>query len=276
MRTAVLLTCFNRKEKTLNCLSSLKGLGDKRLEVFLVDDGSSDGTAEAVKRGFPDVNIINGNGNLFWSRGMLKAWESACQGDYDYYLWINDDVELLADGLAELFECSRTMNNRAVISGLIEDKITGKIIYGGYDNRKKLLGATGELQDITYLNGNVVLIPKIIPENIGLIDAKFHHDLGDVEYGLRAIKNGYKVVSTRRAIAYGYSNEICRERKNGVSVSKRFKILYSPLGSNPYINYYFRNKYQSSINASLYFLFQHFLNLIPDRLNKFLFSNKYV
>src|SRR5690554_2221576 len=86
----VLLTCPNRKIKTLSCLESLFAASipeNYDLEVFLTDDGSTDGTSDAIKKNFPDVNIIKGNGNLFWARGMRLAWESAMKKkSYDAYL----------------------------------------------------------------------------------------------------------------------------------------------------------------------------------------------
>ena len=78
---AVLLTCHNRKDKTLLCLKALydqEGLNsDYLIEVFLVDDASTDGTAAAIKDKFPLVNIIQGNGYLFWNQGMRLAWKTA-------------------------------------------------------------------------------------------------------------------------------------------------------------------------------------------------------
>ena len=69
MRIAAIITCHNRKEKTLVCLKSLFQI-IQNIDVFLTDDGSTDGTSEAVKKIYPQVNIIQGDGNLFWSRGM--------------------------------------------------------------------------------------------------------------------------------------------------------------------------------------------------------------
>ena len=57
---AVLITCHNRREKTLKCLQSLYfNILSKNyvIEIFLVDDGSTDGTANAVFKKFPLVNI---------------------------------------------------------------------------------------------------------------------------------------------------------------------------------------------------------------------------
>ena len=81
-KTAILLTCFNRKDNTINCLKSLykalkKYNAEMKFDVFLVDDGCTDGTSEEVKKHFPEVNIIQGSGELFWSGGMRLAWETA-------------------------------------------------------------------------------------------------------------------------------------------------------------------------------------------------------
>jgi GT2 family glycosyltransferase len=86
---AVLITCYNRKEKTMQCLRALfdqNGLGNEfNIEVFLVDDGCKDGTVEVIIQDFPQVTIIQGNGNLYWNRGMYLSWKIAVKTkDYDY------------------------------------------------------------------------------------------------------------------------------------------------------------------------------------------------
>ena len=59
---AILITCHNRKEKTIQCLEALffqNGLGEQfNIEVFLVDDGCTDGTPEAISQNFQLVNNI--------------------------------------------------------------------------------------------------------------------------------------------------------------------------------------------------------------------------
>ena len=77
---AALITCHNRKSKTIACLERLfqqaLPLG-VLLKVYLVDDGSTDGTAEAVREKFPSVSVISADGSLFWCRGMRLAWKHA-------------------------------------------------------------------------------------------------------------------------------------------------------------------------------------------------------
>src|SRR5215213_1125781 len=99
---AVLITCHNRRAKTIACLDALftqaRFAGGFR--VFLVDDGSTDGTREAVEAQFSNVTILRGNGTLFWCGGMRKAFAAAAPSDPDHYLWLNDDTRLDPDALS--------------------------------------------------------------------------------------------------------------------------------------------------------------------------------
>jgi GT2 family glycosyltransferase len=88
MRIAVLMTCHNRREKTLGCLRALfvNDLPhDTSLHVILVDGGSTDNTAEFVRTEFPQVDILLGDGNLFWNRGMQRAFARAMVARFDGY-----------------------------------------------------------------------------------------------------------------------------------------------------------------------------------------------
>lgn len=275
MRIAVLLTCFNRKEKTLRCLNHLFKLNNE-IDVYLVDDGSTDNTSETIVKEFPQVNLIKGSGNLFWNKGMNLAWEHAAKNNYDYYVWLNDDVVLYENCFEELFYCVTLTESKAIISGIIESADKKEILYGGFDFQKIIIKPNGKLNSIKNLNGNVVVIPKNVYAILGNLDLHYHHDLGDVDYGFRAQNKGIGVYTTRIAIASGEKNDICRVRQNNTSILKRFKRLYAPLGANPKIIFYFRKRYFGFINACLYILFLHFINILPDKLNVMLFGNRYV
>ena len=173
---AVLITCHNRKDTTLLCLGRLFSIR-KDIDVYCVDDNSTDGTADAIRKEFPQVNLIHGDGNLFWSRGMRTAWiEAAKNKDYDFYFWLNDDLMLYDDCFDEMLECSRIMEHKAVIAGLVQETTTKSVIYGGYDKSKHLIPANGELNEVFRLNGNFVLVSKYVFEKNGFLDPVYHHD----------------------------------------------------------------------------------------------------
>jgi GT2 family glycosyltransferase len=273
-KTAVILTTYNRKSITLRCLDKLYEL-NKNFDVYLVDDASSDDTAIAVKAKFPTVNLIKGNGYLFWNRGMHLAWDVAKKNKYNYYMWLNDDVLLSHSFYEEFMECSELSKNNAIIVGIVKSHDEKEILYGGTDHKKKLLVPDGKMQLVTNMNGNVVLIPSAVFDKLGNLDPKYHHDLGDVDYGLRAKANGIKVLTTRVSVGSCDRNHICRVRLWNANIVMRYRKLYSPLGSHPLINFYFRKKHYSLANAIFYYAFLHLINMMPDKLTFILFGEKY-
>ena len=102
---AVVLTCFNRKEMTLRCLRDLSQQADSnKLDFYICDDASTDGTYEAIQSEFPKANIIRSNGNLFWCRGMYEAMKIATEDYHDLYLMVNDDVEFFSNCLETMID----------------------------------------------------------------------------------------------------------------------------------------------------------------------------
>ncbi len=65
---AILVSCFNRKEKTLACLKTVFSQLDHQFKftVYLMDNGS-DGTSEEVRELYPDVQLSYGNSSIFWA-----------------------------------------------------------------------------------------------------------------------------------------------------------------------------------------------------------------
>ena len=119
-KIAVLLTCFNRKDKTIACLESLlytvKNYNDfanekNEISIFLTDDASTDGTAQAAMKVCQgeDIHIVQGNGYLFWAGGMRAAWNEALRHEqtWDFFLLLNDDTTLHANAMAELMDTHR-------------------------------------------------------------------------------------------------------------------------------------------------------------------------
>lgn len=207
MSIAVLMTCYNRKSKTLATLKSLfqqRSIDEIGHKVYLVDDGSTDGTGQAVQQTYPDVKIFSGDGNLFWNGGMRIAFSEAIKDDPDYYLWLNDDTILYPDALNSLLTTSRHLfeqgEQKAIVAGSTCDPDTGDFTYGGIVKitpllpfKFRFLDPTEAAQSCDSMNGNCVLIPRSVVELVGNLDPAFIHYLSDWEYGLRARQKGCTV-----------------------------------------------------------------------------------
>ena len=275
---AVLLTTFNRKDTTLRCLKQLYLQSFQgKMDVFLCDDGSTDGTYEAVKEQYPLVHIFKGTGNLFWNRGMLASWKKACEmKDYDAYIWLNDDVFLYVDALSEMIDCFYACDEKSIICGAFCSD-TGEFSYGGRKKDNTPLIPNGIMQDVYWLNGNCVLVPKYVVKKIGLLDKMFHHHLGDFDYGLRAKKSGINIVSTKKYLGICNPNSIknSRSRKEGLSLLRRFKRLYSPLGDYPFILFRYTLRHFGLKSAIVLFLALHYNNLLSDKQYSLKMANKH-
>lgn len=204
-RIAVLLTSFNRKKKTLECMAALQQQvlpGDVRLTVFLTDDASPDGTEEAVREAFPKVVLLRGNGNLYWDGGMRLAFDEAMKTGFDFYLWVNDDTNLVPDAitcvLATHDQLLAQTGHSPIVVGSTQDTRTGEWTYGGVvrASRWRRLKFTRVEpkpipQECDTINGNCALIPCAIAHAIGNISADFTQSMGDFDYGLRARRAGF-------------------------------------------------------------------------------------
>lgn len=234
------MTCHNRREKTLACIKALFYASlplDYSLSVFLVDDGSIDGTSDAISEQFPHVNIIKGNGNLFWNKGMRLAWDTAFKyKDYDFYLWLNDDTILERDALKELLasyiDAIEQEQNACVITGACKNSNSIEMFsYGGRTDSGPVI-PNGKIQECKYINGNVVLIPREVFNKLGNLSQDYTHSMGDYDYGLRALRNGFKCYTTKKYIGVCDRNVLPLWCDPHTPIMKRIKLFFSPKGLN--------------------------------------------
>jgi GT2 family glycosyltransferase len=237
------------------------------LDVFLVDDGSTDGTADEVSSAFPQINIIQGNGQLYWNRGMYQAWQIAAKTkNYDFYFWLNDDAELFSNAISELLECFNLAGTKSIICGATCSKLNNKFTYGGSTLAGDPIIPNGQMQKCDIMHGNCVLINSAVFSDVGFIDPLFIHSIGDFDYGFRAIKKGFKIFTTRCFIAYCERNEkLPKWCLSEIPFIERLKSLYSPLGnSHPYYFFVYEKRHFGVMVAIKHFFSIHLRMLIPS------------
>ena len=178
-----LMTCFNRKYKTKNSIETLiKGNPNLEISFLVVDDNSTDGTKEEIEK-IPKVEVISGNGSLFYSGGMRNAIENAKQKqeEFDYCLLFNDDVDF-ADGAIEYLtqkDCTKIWvgptcdeNNQLSYGGILK---TSK----WRPNPEIVKAEIAEGRKCDTFNANCVLIPWDIFKELDNIDPVYIHSMGD-------------------------------------------------------------------------------------------------
>ena len=213
MKLAVLIASHNRRDATLGCMSRLLPQLGEEARVYLVDDGSTDGTAVAVA-GLKDkrIKVIYGDGRLYWAKGMRKVWEAAVaeRDDWDGFLWLNDDVELNAEALSKL-ELEVGVGDRVVVGELINAR--GEVTYG----------IRGDL-----FTGNFVYVPRSVYEKLGMICGDYHHAWADSDYAMRCKRAGVPVVSC--GVVGRCDGHPNRPSLKGLSLRERWAMLGNPKG----------------------------------------------
>jgi GT2 family glycosyltransferase len=247
-RVRVLVTVFNRKALTLACLERLEAQARQvaaDVRVVLVDDGSRDGTADAVRARFPAVEVVAGSGDLYWNGGMRRALEVARREDPEFYLLLNDDTHLLPGALERLLATHRELEARdevaCIVVGSTRDPATGALTYGGWSRgpwhapgRLERVPPGDEPRRCDTLNGNVVLVPRDALERVGGLDPVFTHSMGDLDLGLRATRAGCSLW-----VAPGWVGECVENVGRGMWVDRslepreRWKRLLGPKGLPP-------------------------------------------
>lgn len=199
-RILALATCYNRKNKTIKCLNTLINNNlDLNFNFIIVDDNSNDGTKEALRK-FCNIDIIDGDGDLYYSGGMRKAINYAkkiCK-DYEYVLFFNDDVEFFYNSIKQLIKFHNDRKKIIVGATCDDNKV---LSYGGAIKKsnfkpsfKIVMSDKYKIIECDTFNANCVLIPAKTFIQIPNIDSVYTHSLGDFDYGLSAKKMGLDII----------------------------------------------------------------------------------
>jgi GT2 family glycosyltransferase len=242
----VIVACYNRRKLTVRCLDRLSAqinIDGVRLDAIVIDDGSTDGTADALELLFPSAIVVRHSGELYWSRAVSLGMEFArlIFPECDALLLLNDDVETELDCIARLSEVALGLTKPAVVVGATESpEEAGRMTYSGF--KRTGAGAlslvqiepSSSVQFVDTMNGNIVLIPKSISDALGPIDGTFIHGGGDIDYGYRVRTAGFDI-----ALAPGYlgrcatNSQLLTFRDTTISRRARLSLMVSAKGLPP-------------------------------------------
>lgn len=204
-KVVIILTCFNRKEKTIKCLDSIMS-NNKNLDItfVVVDDASTDGTSEAIKEKFANADVVAGSGSLFWNGGMHVGMEHALKNytDANLYVLINDDVEFDANIFDEMAQkikenTGKDAKAQVLVGATRSDEGTlsyGGIKYaGGKSIKLRFVGPDEEDTVCDTFNANCVFLTREVFLKAKSTDPAYSHSMGDFDYGFTIKRLGYKI-----------------------------------------------------------------------------------
>lgn len=229
-KVAIIILNWNGKNDTLNCLKSLANLNYPNYDVIVVDNGSTDGSQEAIKKMFPWVKLIENKQNLGFAKGNNIGIRYALKDRNVKYIFVlNNDTKVEPNCLTELVKVAESddrigivqpkvlrMDNPKIIDttghvfkfgfGWIVDRGFGKIDRGQYDDKLDIVGGCA----------CACLYRRKMLEDIGLFDESLDTYYEDAELSWRAYKKGWKAKYVPSAIVY---------HKRGGTVKKDREIM---------------------------------------------------
>lgn len=183
----IIIPAHNRRALTLGALRALAADGvTEWAKILVVDDGSHDGTSEAVRAEFPRVEIQHGDGNWWWCGAIRRGMAWALAQNAERIFWLNDDCRVPAGGMRALREIVSRDNRVAWIDAVAP----GGWNYGGHRKTAWCVRRCTPEEEakgaIDTFSGNCVCLPRQWIERVGLPhDHLFPHGIGDLDYGLR-------------------------------------------------------------------------------------------
>lgn len=283
-KIAVVIPIHNGLEDTKQCLKSIyaalsfSGL-QNNVFLIVVDDGSSDGSAAFIENKYPDIEVLRGNGSLWWSgavnRGVIYAID---KGASDVILFNNDNVidkhcfkalrNVIVKHGSDVIIAPKVINlypeKHIKYAGKSFDRRTGRLIVNRYIHKSVRVNTAG---------GMGVLIPVSVFKKIGFFDAEnFPQKCGDADFYLRAEDNGIPMYYEPNMIVY--DNNKSTGFKSNKSIKSIMKAYSYPKG---YMNLKIDSKFyfkHFSFISSCYVLFLSNMKFLLGFFYKTIFKKK--
>ncbi len=206
-RVFIIVLNWNRYRDTLECVNSLRKVAYTNYEIVIVDNGSTDGSEEILRKSFPDIKLIQTGENLGFAEGNNVGIRYALDNGADYTLILNNDTAVDAGFITELVNAAESDKAIGILSskiyfydrpdilwyaGAVLNLKTGKSVHRGYN--EKDAGQYDAMRETDRACGCSMMISRKACEAVGLMDAEYFCYGEEVDWSLRAKNAGYKVV----------------------------------------------------------------------------------
>lgn len=219
MKLAVVIPTHNRLKMLRRLLQSLREeqYGFTKPETIVVNDGSSDGTGQMLTDEFPEVTVVNGDGNWWWTKCINQGIIKAREASIDLVLLLNDDSEIKSGFLNSLMHDYNHVPSNSLLgctSCSLDE--TPVLCFAGNREairwRLKLIPLAplykpvpksfSGIHNTHTLSGRGMLIPESLIQKIGLFDEQLPQYGSDDDYACRARKAGNNVLVSWNTVVY--------------------------------------------------------------------------
>lgn len=204
-KVTIVILNWNGYTDTIECLESLQNIDYPNYDIIIVDNRSSDGSADKISKKFPDITLIRNNKNHGYAEGNNIGIKEALKDGPEYVLLLNNDIVVDRRFLSELVNIGESDPQIGILGP--------KIYYRDDPNRFWHIGSNAgifskkpigyrEIDEGQYdrvmefdaVIGACILMKRSVVDKIGLMDKDYYLMAEDVDYCIRAKKAGFKIV----------------------------------------------------------------------------------
>ena len=251
LKIAVIIPSFNRKDHLTEVLTDLRhqtGAGFE-LKTYAVIDGSTDGSFEEVNQYFPEVTIVPGSGDWYYTRCINEGVKAAASYEPDLLLLLNDDISIQHSYMLYMLGGLLQQDNTCIMGSLsVTMDEEHRVTFAGIKNiewwrlkwvnhvtpmSKVDLNELSGVHPSKVLPGRGLLIPYTLFQHLDMFDEKLPQYGSDDDFCLRASKQGIDVLVNYDAVVYshhkltGAGNKV--HRSSPMDILKAFGNKYSTL-----------------------------------------------
>src|SRR6266487_4832628 len=205
-RVIVIVLTWNGREDTLLCLESLRSVDYPNWEVLVVDNGSVDGTVDAIHNRHPWVTVVETGKNLGFAGGNNVGIKAALKRDAEFILLLNNDTTVAPDLLHAFVRAAAEHPDAGMFGAKIyyfSDPL--RLWFAGSRwNPKALLSfeplgegtvddgaAFEDVRETAYANGCAMFFRSAVAKTVGTLDERFFILYEEVDWCFRARRAGF-------------------------------------------------------------------------------------
>ena len=256
-KIAILILNWNNFPDTKVCLDSLDLVSYKNYKVILVDNGSSDDSAELLRAQYPDVTFLELDSNKGFAGGNNVGIKYILEQNFPYILLLNNDTEVInGDFLKTLLQIIQKDESIGAIGPKVfqtDGKVEQTILpYPTIMNTIwNTMGLNKRDQDkkqaVDSVTGCCVLIRSQVIEDIGLLDENYFMYAEETEWFHRMGRSGWKVLySPVESIIHKGASSSKKIENQKIYIERRANVIYTLVKGKQYI--------QAMLTAILMFL----------------------
>ncbi len=235
---AIVVLNWKRPGDTIDCLRSVKGQRNAKIEVVVVDNGSGDDSVFLIRQEFPEITIIETGDNLGYAAGNNVGIKHCLERGFDFIFVLNNDAVLDEDCVFHLLADLKAHKQAAAVApkSFYSDRpeviyYAGGEITGGGATIHVGMGRLESSEhsaacETEWLTGCAILFRGEALQKVGLFEEKYFLMFEDTDWSLQARRNGYVLRFVPAA-------------KLWHKVSSSFVSTWSPM----YMYYYTRNSF---------------------------------